>query len=1188
MKKVFLTLMVFLFAVTGTMRAQSTVANRAMQTLIEEGFEGAAIPDGWTQEGSGTWSVGTGDYSSSTGAATGSYNAKINHSSTGNVKYLITPAMDLSNATSATVSCNYINRSWAGDIDGFGIYYRVDGGAWNELLYTTSAHSTWTASGEIDLTGFDINYQIGFKFYDNYGYGVGLDDVVVTADIAAGGGATTLSTDPTDLYLGYRPNGAWMAPYTFNVKSAATVTVNALDLSGNYFTYDAEVPATVNATHPLEVTLTTGDATPGRVDAVLTVLYGENRDAAQFNVYANAYDPVAGDVFENAIEVTPPYSANAPEQIYKNYELPGGTIAADAMYKMTFDEDVLLSASTTATDGVAVLYPEDFMGEDGPMDDNYYDYYGPTINPGPINYWFYYDWSGSQTNLGYNTAGNLYFGYLIPAEYLQDLGLGNCAITTVEVPIINYGATYYDLFILKGGDTPNINNLVYYQEFEDIAFGYYNDIVLEEPQFLGDDENIWIMFATDNTRMYCGINAVDPTGTVWYTRNATGTWYHDATRTPVIYTQFLELPRGREVTVSSTDIHMREAIASVEGKINEVEATEVMGVSRALRSINAKAQNNRGTDDITDMFVPAGTYYLAMASDEARFPVEISTATVPAPDPAVIYYPYDGETEVEAPYLAEWVLGDYTVEMQVLLGTQYPPTTALIDWTDYLVESAFITDLQPNQSYFMQVNARNSAGTTMGEIVAFTTPIDGVEGFEVAEEELYPGDAAVFTWQANQRTLKGYNLYKDGALVNEGGPITETTYSVEGLEYNMGGYEFALAAVYDAGESVLTDPVYVYMTGTATISGTVYDQDSVTVIPNAAIEFRGIDEYGNEQVFATTADETGAYTCEVLAGTFTPYVVSPAYANDFPAAAELTVMYGIAQEVNLYTHEAYFPLGMITATEEENDVLVEWDWTPASMYVDFETGDFSQAEFTLPATYPWAITTTHPYEGTYCMKSTCEAQASASSTIELTVDVPFDAMMGFWVKVSSEANYDKFHFYIDGVEQGAALSGNLDYQYKEFAVSEGTHTYKWEYAKDSSVNSNDDCVYVDNICLYMPAPPAPSGTSYNFDNGTMMGWTTIDANNDGYNWVLGSAIGGIYLVSGASLAGTGHNDSQDMVCSGSYSNATSAAITPDNYLVSPSKIAAQSGAAISFWACAQDASYAAEHPWRSSSNPEQW
>ena len=95
---------------------------------------------------------------------------------------------------------------------------------------------------------------------------------------------------------------------------------------------------------------------------------------------------------------------------------------------------------------------------------------------------------------------------------------------------------------------------------------------------------------------------------------------------------------------------------------------------------------------------------------------------------------------------------------------------------------------------------------------------------------------------------------------------------------------------------------------------------------------------------------------------------------------------------------------------------------------------------------------------------------------------------------------------------------------------------------------------------------------YDFEDGTLQGWTTIDADGDGYDWILGSAAEGVYLL--GSLAGSGHNASQDLAISGSYSNVSNSALTPDNYLVSP-KVAL--GGSISFYACAQDGSYAAEH-----------
>ena len=100
-----------------------------------------------------------------------------------------------------------------------------------------------------------------------------------------------------------------------------------------------------------------------------------------------------------------------------------------------------------------------------------------------------------------------------------------------------------------------------------------------------------------------------------------------------------------------------------------------------------------------------------------------------------------------------------------------------------------------------------------------------------------------------------------------------------------------------------------------------------------------------------------------------------------------------------------------------------------------------------------------------------------------------------------------------------------------------------------------------------------SSTTYDFEDGTMMEWTSLDADGDGYDWVS-SADPGQYHNSGVNLAGTGHYSSQGFVISGSWSNSAGIALTPDNYLIAPTK--GEYGQ-IKFWACAQDANYAAEH-----------
>jgi hypothetical protein len=88
-----------------------------------------------------------------------------------------------------------------------------------------------------------------------------------------------------------------------------------------------------------------------------------------------------------------------------------------------------------------------------------------------------------------------------------------------------------------------------------------------------------------------------------------------------------------------------------------------------------------------------------------------------------------------------------------------------------------------------------------------------------------------------------------------------------------------------------------------------------------------------------------------------------------------------------------------------------------------------------------------------------------------------------------------------------------------------------------------------------------------FENGALpAGWATIDADGDGSNWTMGSAAMG---------SGYGHNGSTDLVLSKSYDN-TLGALNPNNYLVT-SQVDLAVGSTFSFWACAQDNAWAAEH-----------
>ena len=150
----------------------------ATNVFFSEGFEGGSMPTGWSTTDS-YWKItsGTG-HKDHTGAATGSYNAGYYVGSYDNSDILITPAMDLSSTTSATLNFNFWNTNWSGDINTLNVYYRVDGGDWN-LLYTNGQEvSSWTPV-KVALEGLAANYQIGFECVGKYSYGMGIDDVVV-------------------------------------------------------------------------------------------------------------------------------------------------------------------------------------------------------------------------------------------------------------------------------------------------------------------------------------------------------------------------------------------------------------------------------------------------------------------------------------------------------------------------------------------------------------------------------------------------------------------------------------------------------------------------------------------------------------------------------------------------------------------------------------------------------------------------------------------------------------------------------------------------------------------------------------------------------------------------------------------------------------------------------------------------
>lgn len=199
----------------------------------------------------------------------------------------------------------------------------------------------------------------------------------------------------------------------------------------------------------------------------------------------------------------------------------------------------------------------------------------------------------------------------------------------------------------------------------------------------------------------------------------------------------------------------------------------------------------------------------------------------------------------------------------------------------------------------------------------------------------------------------------------------------------------------------------------------------------------------------------------------------------------LTVMclFGLFS-LSAQTEETLTPVKWIHASANDTTVNVSWNMDFSdSEFEDFEIGSFASRDWRNDGQYPWVITE-ESCNGTFAMKSTCEKVEGGVSSIELEVEVPENGYVGFNHMISSETKYDHGNFYIDGVLK-TSIAGNYEWRYAEIYVEAGTHTYKWEYAKDSLTNMFADAYFVDDITFYKE--PVVKEGWIGYDNGL---WAT--------------------------------------------------------------------------------------------------
>ena len=169
-----------------------------------------------------------------------------------------------------------------------------------------------------------------------------------------------------------------------------------------------------------------------------------------------------------------------------------------------------------------------------------------------------------------------------------------------------------------------------------------------------------------------------------------------------------------------------------------------------------------------------------------------------------------------------------------------------------------------------------------------------------------------------------YNVYYGDVKANDE-PIYEKQYLLSNLPYNVEpGHNVTVTAVYDEGESPLSDPVVVKVSGYGTFTGTVTELMSGDPIEGVNVKFAGKDEFNNNVAFEGTTNAYGVYTINnVKAGLYTGTATLEGME---PSVSEpVTLAYDATETVDFVMHEVYKPVLSVVAEEMDPELArVRW------------------------------------------------------------------------------------------------------------------------------------------------------------------------------------------------------------------------------------------------------------------------
>ncbi len=612
----------------------------------------------------------------------------------------------------------------------------------------------------------------------------------------------------------------------------------------------------------------------------------------------------------------------------------------------------------------------------------------------------------------------------------------------------------------------------------------------------------------------------------------------------------------------------------------------------------------------------AGTYYL-IAESASDFDLFVQLEDFPPLTEApVLVAPENGAMEVVAPATLTWTLPEEgVVEYRLLVNTVYnlpEESSVVVDWTTDLAESYTLTELLPATQYFWRVDARGTNGEVMSSAkFAFTVAVPTPTNLVADDYTIFEGDDVQLEWKGGAGGgFEGEITVSDGTATDSYVPVyglytdaylkCNIVYPAEMLAEMEGGEITSMKFYLSTPASAAWDPAHfvVYMMevpGTTVSAFT--EPENATIVYEGSLNGTGTEmvvtldtpfEYGGGNLLVGvnntvigTYKSCSFYGTTVSGASVQGYsysslsAITPTQRNFIP---KTTFVCGDAK--GSINDRTFIGFNLYNNDVKVNDeLIVEKKYTVSGLTYNMEG-------------YNFAVTAVHS-EGESAYSNIATVQVSGNGYADGIVydldgvtplediTVMFNGQDEFGDDVEYTATTNETGYYYTELKAGTYRAKTVHPEFTsvsadivvEYAATTTTDFIIHEnYNPAAAVIAEEIDETMAKVSWSLGSMPGGDGDEFFFGfESDLEGWTNIDNDGDGHVWYHSSEAGNHSTMAVTSHTGAGH------VMGESYCNASWLALTPDDYMVTPEKYNIGGSSVFTFWACAQDVNYPAEH-----------